>query len=219
MELRQVTIEEYWPLIVKNTAEFGQIAVAENPEFNNLAQCIYNALCDGFVLDATEYGVSRWESILDIIPPDGATLDERKAAILNYLSIKLPYTWRVLKRMIASIVGGEDKFEMDIDNDTATLTVALSTYTTQAQINNVKSMLERVLPMNLVTETIVKEIPDDYLRLEFLESTGTQYIDTGVPLSNESEVRAVFVQPYYTGANQYIFGASNRSNIRKENNQ
>lgn len=150
MELRQVTIEEYWPLIVKNTAEFGQIAVAENPEFNNLAQCIYNALCDGFVLDATEYGVSRWESILAITPPDGATLDERKAAILNFLSIKLPYTVRVLRQMLIGLLG-EGKVNIDFINDESKLIVHTDRVS-DSQLQTVTELLERVLPRNLVIE-------------------------------------------------------------------
>ena len=146
--LREVTIEEYWPLIVKNTAEFQQIAVAENPEFNKLAECIYRVLGDGFIADATEYGVERWEKMLGITPAEGSSLDDRKAAILTQLSVKIPYTWRVLKQMLVPILGGEDKFTMEHFNDTAQLIVHTDRLN-DAMLATVNDLLERVLPENL----------------------------------------------------------------------
>lgn len=149
METRQVTIEEYWPLIVKNTEEFGQIAVAENPEFNNLAACIYRVLKDAFIdEDMTEYGVSRWENMLGITPADGATLNDRKAAILNYLSVKTPYTWRVLKQMLVPILGGEDKFVMDYINDEGKL-VLHTDRISEDKVQTIKVLLDNVLPENI----------------------------------------------------------------------
>lgn len=148
MEIREVKIEEYWPLIVKNTVEFGQIAAAENPEFNRLAKCIYQVLQESFVHDATEYGVKRWESILGINPASGATLDDRKATILTYLSVKVPYTWRVLKQMLVPILGGEDKFVMEYLNDEAKL-VLHTDRLNDAMLATVSDLLERVLPQNV----------------------------------------------------------------------
>ena len=146
-ELRQVTIEEYWPLIVKNTAEFGQIAVAENPEFNNLAACIYRVLKDSFIdADMTEYGVSRWEKILKLVPAAGATLDDRKAAILTYLSIKLPYTWRVLKEMLTSIFG--DNFVMQYITDEGKLILRTNNISDD-KMQTIKVLLSNVLPKNI----------------------------------------------------------------------
>lgn len=144
--LRQVTIEEYWPLIVKNTAEFGQIAAAENPEFNMLAECIYRVLKDGFIADATEYGVERWEKIIGISPTAGDTLDDRKARILYYLSVKLPYTWRVLKQMLTDYIG--DAFVMEYVNDEGKLVIHTDRISDD-KLQTIQDLLERVLPKNI----------------------------------------------------------------------
>jgi hypothetical protein len=150
-KLREVTIEEYWTSIVKGTAEFGEIAVAENPEFNNLAKCIYQALCDGFIdKDMSEYGVSRWEHILGITPVAGSSLDDRKAAILTHLSVKIPYTWRVLKQMLIPIIGSEDKFEMSLNNEMGELDIKFKIPVSETPIEAIEQLMERVLPMNLV---------------------------------------------------------------------
>lgn len=51
-------------------------------------------------------------------------------------------------------------------------------------------------------------VPAGYSKVDFLESTGTQYIDTGIKLSSESEVACDFLFPAYM---QYgaLFGARN----------
>ena len=173
--MRTVKIEEYWPLIVKNTEEFGQIATAENPEFNRLAECIYNVLKDSFIQDATEYGVSRWENMLGLAVTPDMSLEERKVAILTYLSVKLPYTWRVLKQMLTGLLG-EDNFEMALDNDTQTLNIALAS-TVESMREKIDELCARVIPQNLVIE-YDQGLPIDYTRVEYLESTGDQIIIT-----------------------------------------
>lgn len=200
MEIREVKIEEYWPLIVKNTEEFGQIAVAENPEFNKLAGCIYQVLQDSFVRDATEYSVGRWENMLDLTPENGDTLDDRKARILTCLNIKLPYTVRVLRQMLIGLLG-EDNFTMNINNDTATLTVAVSLDTTESQIAEVESLLDHVLPRNLVTEMEWEDgLPIDYEHVDYLETVTQnhgQYIATGLTPTSETscKIRIMLLTP------------------------
>ena len=53
---------------------------------------------------------------------------------------------------------------------------------------------ERCKHLNINYEVM---LPVGYKRLEYLESTGTQYIDTGIKLSNESEVRCDFLFSNY----------------------
>lgn len=192
MEIREVKIEEYWPLIVKGTAEFGQIAAALNPEFNKLAECIYRVLNESFIQDASEYGVSRWESILGITPAAGATLDDRKAAILTYMNIKLPYTWRVLKQMLVPILGGEDKFVMEYLNDEAKL-VLHTDRLNDAMLATVTSLLERVVPQNIEVvrynhnmEISWRDWPTGYTQVEYLESSGTQGAFVMTPINKLS---------------------------------
>lgn len=146
-KLRQVKIEEYWPLIVKNTDEFQQIAVAENPEFNKLAECIYRVLKDGFIHDATEYGVERWESILKLTPAETDTLDDRKARILTQLSVKIPYTWRVLEKMVGSYLT-DDQWVMEYVNDEGKLVIHTDRVE-ETKLETIKELLERVLPQNI----------------------------------------------------------------------
>lgn len=141
---RIVDINIYWAEIIRDTAQFGQIAVAENPEFNRLSECIFKALEDSFIHSASEYGVKRWESMLQISPSQGDTLEDRKARILTYLNIKTPYTWRVLKQLIGAIVD-DDRYYINYDNDAQKLYIEII----ESSREKVADLVSRVVPMNL----------------------------------------------------------------------
>lgn len=150
VKLREIDIRNYWPPVVRDTDEFQQIAEAENPEFNNLAECIYRVLQDAFVHDATGYGVRRWESILGISPAASDTLDDRKARILTYLNIKLPYTWRVLKQMLTEFLSDE-QWVMEYINDECKL-ILHTDRISDDKLQTIKTLLEKVVPQNIEVE-------------------------------------------------------------------
>jgi len=193
-ELREIDIRNYWPSVVGDTDEFQQIAEAENPEFNALQASIYQVLKEAIITDeTTEYGVKRWESMLNITPESGDTLDERKVRLRTYLTIKLPYTWRVLEQMLIGLLG-EENVSVKYNNDAATLTVSLAISTTQAQIADVETLVGRVLPKEIVTEMEWADgLPIDYIPVEYLESTGTQYIETPYYLDDSLGAKCVYL--------------------------
>ena len=53
---------------------------------------------------------------------------------------------------------------------------------------------------------VIRKLPRGYQPLDYLESNGTQWIDTGVKLSNESEVECKFERTAYDTDSQAIFG-------------
>lgn len=124
MSYRVVDIKEYWSPVVAESLEFIAIADAENPEFNYLWEKIYGLVDEYFVKSASEYGVRRMEKILNIVPLANETLDQRKAKIIWKLNLKIPYTMRFLKNILATMVGEENR-EVEHDNDTQTLTVRI----------------------------------------------------------------------------------------------
>lgn len=195
---RIVDISDYWINIIRDTAEFKQIAAAENPEFNDLLGCIYRIVADAFIKESTEYGVSKWESILNLPVDEGLTLDERKAKILTYLSVNRPYTWRILKQMLVQILGGEDKFVMEYINDEGKLVLHTDALTDE-MMQTINELLERVIPQNIevVRYNHSIDIPwrdwqVGYTQLSFLESHGThEYIDTGHKFTNNSRIEVI----------------------------
>lgn len=147
---RTVAIENYWAAVVGKAGEFKQIAAAENPEFNKLAECLKRILQDAFIQDATEYGVSRWEKMLNLAPYDTDTLEDRKIKILTYLSLRLPYTWRVLEQMICSFVG-EGNYSMSYINDFSKLTIRVKVDSATAY-ETIQTLLKNVLPQHIILD-------------------------------------------------------------------
>ena len=144
---REIDIRQYWTNIVKNIGEFQQIAEAENPEFNSLTGILTRCLSETFVKDASEYGVKRFEKMLDIIPVKSATLEERKVNILTLLNLKLPYTWRMLEGSIEAFVG-EDNYTLSLDElgTVINLEVVVNSDIIYRDIIN---FLDNVLPKNI----------------------------------------------------------------------
>lgn len=149
MSYRVVDIKEYWSPVVAESLEFTLIADAENPEFNYLWEKIYGLVDEYFVKSATEYGVSRMEKILNIVPLATETLDERKDRLIWKLNLRIPYTIRFLKNLLASMVGEENR-EVEHDNDTQVLTVRIKEGL--RDMTQLRKDLEKIIPQNLILE-------------------------------------------------------------------
>ena len=144
---RDVKIEGYWPKVVVKMREMGQIADTENAEFDLLWAAFSNFISDLFIKTATENGVSRWESILGIVPASGASLADRKNVILTQVNIKVPYTWRIVKKIIAEFFGATT-FEMEYEIDFQTLIVS-GNGATESQISQLSEILKWILPAQI----------------------------------------------------------------------
>ena len=127
--------------------EMQQIMDTEQPEFNLLWQAAENALSDQFIMDATEYGVMRWESMLDITPKDTDTLDERKFRILARLNQELPYTMTKLKEALTTLCGA-DGFTIDLRPNQYHIQIKLA-LGKHSNYQEVVDLLTKMIPANL----------------------------------------------------------------------
>ena len=118
--IRTVKLENYLPLYIQEYREMWKLMQAENPEFqlaNNETEKIKNNL---FIETCDEKGISRFESIMGIFPPD--TLESRISRVLTRWNEKLPYTYFYLLSKLNSLCGVNNyeivkrfnKYEMDI---------------------------------------------------------------------------------------------------------
>ena len=68
--IREVDLASYLPAFMQNYKEPVAALEAENPEFQNLWQGAERALNNHFISTADEYGLSRYEKLLDIRPEE-----------------------------------------------------------------------------------------------------------------------------------------------------
>lgn len=147
---REINILNYLPAILKEVKELKALSVCENPELVLLWDALENALNDQFVNDATEYGVSRLESILKIVSKGTDTLNDRKFRILTRLNEKLPYTVRTLQNQLSSLCG-ENGFTLEVNHAAYTLKVRVE-LTAKSNFNDVEALLDRVAPANMIID-------------------------------------------------------------------
>lgn len=138
---------EYIPTVLKEIRQYQALTYGEQPEVFNLFAEIETALDNQFILTSTEYGVERWEKILQIIPKATYTLDERKFTILSRLAEELPFTYRMLQQILTELcgVGG---FQMEVHHALYELVVAVE-LTAVNNFNDVQTMLKRIVPANI----------------------------------------------------------------------
>ena len=139
---------DYLPPVIRELREYQELLAAEQPELELLWTAADAALTDQFIELATKNGVQRWEQILRISPKATYTLDERKFTILAKLSEQLPYSVRMLERILAALCG-EDGYKLEIEGYDVRVKVALMA---KRNVEDVASMLRRVCPANMTVE-------------------------------------------------------------------
>jgi hypothetical protein len=149
----------YVPDVLKDVLEYQALMFALQLEISNLFRGIENALDDQFVVSATEYGVKRWEKILKISPKATFTLDERKFTILGRLSEQLPFTYRMLVKMLTQLCG-ENAFEALIVGYDLSVKLELKV---KNNFEDVEKLLARVVPANMVITVTIRYNQQDVL--------------------------------------------------------
>jgi len=140
---------DYLPTRLQSVIEYQALVLGEQPEIDALWGGTQTILANQFVETSTEYGVKRWEKILDIIP-DNPDLETRKINILARLNEKLPFTIRRLSSILDNILGN-DGYEIDLDANNYKLTVALSEDKI-SYMQAVSDLLIRIVPANIMTD-------------------------------------------------------------------
>jgi hypothetical protein len=137
----------YLPPYMQEYMEMQSIMQAEQPEIDSLWSSVETALADQFILDATEYGVMRWESMLKISPKATETLDERKFRILARLNQELPYTLTKLKEMLTALCGA-DGFLIELEANKYHITIKLAVGN-HNNYGEVEKILSGMIPANM----------------------------------------------------------------------
>ena len=107
--IREIDLVSYLPSFITEFKEVCTALKAENPEFKLAWENIDRILYNEFIKTADEYGISRFEKLLDIFPNAEDSLEDRRKKILIKWFDMIPYTIKMLKKQIA-LICGEDNF-------------------------------------------------------------------------------------------------------------
>ncbi|KOP78665.1 hypothetical protein AMS59_12685 [Lysinibacillus sp. FJAT-14745] len=145
---REVDIIGYLPPILHEIKEIVAIANVEKPVLDSLWQQIEDTLDNQFVVTANEQGVERYEKMLKLNVLATDTIETRRFRILTRYQEQAPYTYRVLKQLLDSLLG-EGQYELKRDVEAKILSVKIE-LTVKGMFDSVVVMLERITPQNMV---------------------------------------------------------------------
>ena len=145
---------DYLPPVLQGVREFGMIMDIEQEEISRLWGAIEAALNDQFIQVATEYGISRWESILGIVPKGTDTLDDRRFRTLTLLSDQRPYTLRSLCQRLDNLCG-TDGYSINLQHNDYLLIVKVN-LTARSKYEAVEDLLKRTVPANMQIDLTLK---------------------------------------------------------------
>lgn len=138
---------DYLPLFVRDYREMVAIMETEQIEVDRLWMEAENALADQFILEATENGVKRRESMLGISPKDTDSLDERKFRILSKLNQELPYTLRKLELALTNLCGANG-YSVEVKAAEYHIEVKLAV-SNKNNYSEVENILKKMIPANM----------------------------------------------------------------------
>lgn len=146
--MKTVDLVSYLPPFM---AEFKEISVtleAENPEFVLVWNAAEQVLRNEFIETADEYGISRFEKILNILPSKEDTLESRRSRIQARWFNTVPYTMKALISKLIALCGDSD-FEIIKEYDVYKITI-LTNLELFGQVEELEHIIDNMIPCNML---------------------------------------------------------------------
>lgn len=104
MHNEKVDLVSYLPPFMADFKEITVTLKAENPEFVLVWVAAEQVLQNEFIETADEYGISRFEKILNILPSKEDTLESRRSRVQARWFNTVPYTMKALISKLIALV-------------------------------------------------------------------------------------------------------------------
>ena len=149
---RNVRLEKYTPWVLKNAKEILAICQAENQEFNTLYGQIWRWFANTFIFNTDIAGVERWEKMLGIYPPEGASIFDRRAAIFLMVNGTTPYTEKSFE-VLTDGMYHKGAVTLGVHPDSYTVVLNLSDDMTE-RINEIRRYARLIIPANMTIQAV-----------------------------------------------------------------
>lgn len=157
MEYRRndIDISQFLPPVSRDSRDMQEIMRAENPEFILLWEIMADLLDNQFIPSMGELGLSHWEWILEVLPQDEDTIEDRRNRILRLLAGTRPYTVEKLQEMLDATFG-RGAVGVDLNENLYEIWFILSKEMRERS-GEVINYAEPIVPKNLLLKTLVEE--------------------------------------------------------------
>lgn len=150
--IREVDLVSYLPEFMQGYKEPVAALKAEDPEFTIVWKGTDKILYNHFISTADEYGIQRFEKLLNISPSDEDTLESRRSRCQSKWFNRVPYSMRVFLQKLMVLCDNTDFTVTDNFTEGYTLTVGtnLELY---GQVEELEHIINTMLPENIVIES------------------------------------------------------------------
>lgn len=149
---RDVSLLAYLPPFMQDFTEIAATLNAEDPEFVVVWDSADRVLKNQFIATADEYGISRFEKILKILPFKEDTLESRRSRVQNRWFNDMPCTLRTLVYRLTTLCADHGFTLTKYFTDAYTLEI----YTDLelfGQVEELERIIGSVIPCNLVVKS------------------------------------------------------------------
>ena len=147
-EDEKLDLIDYVTDYLKDFKEIQEIMRTETVELQSLWEKQEQLTEESFITSCSVDGISRYERMLQITPLANDTLETRKIRVLSKWNTAVPYNFAYLEKQL-SILCGENGYRIEVDFSGQEVTVKVE-LTSKNMVDPVRSMLEEVLPCNLI---------------------------------------------------------------------
>ena len=145
---REVDLVSYLPTFMTEYKEIRATLKAEDPEFRIIWESAGRTLHNEFIETADEYGIGRFESMLNIFPSSTDTIESRRRRIAARWMDVLPYTEKMLMEKLVVLCGNNNFILVKkYAHYRLELEVSLELY---GQVEELERMLREMIPCNMV---------------------------------------------------------------------
>lgn len=133
---------------------------SESLEFDFVAKRILKIYADRFILQASEYGIGRYERILGIEPGKNESLEDRRKRVYLLWNKKIRWTHRTFLKWL-DVYLGKDNYKLSLDYDKygieIDVTIKESLY---FDLDDLRRQVRDIIPANLTQFIRIKFIRD-----------------------------------------------------------
>lgn len=139
---------DYLPSFIQGYKQIESIMTVEQPEIESTWKESGNMLNNLFVMTANDSGIKLWERLLSITPKLTTTLDERRFTVFSRMNEKNVYTYQFLEFQL-QLLCGQGGYSINLKPNEYSIEVKVE-LTAKSKENDVKSLLKRICPANLL---------------------------------------------------------------------
>lgn len=131
------------PEIIRQIPDIKQIYEINEGQIDKLNKAVYQLDSDIFLEDMGKSQIERWEKILNIIPFDNDSIEDRRFRIQTRILERPPYTYRVFVKKLKVLSP-----ELKVERSNNHIVVIIEPISLKMK-DEIKRMLDEILPLNL----------------------------------------------------------------------